>query len=54
MGAGTLTFPYAIKENGIIFGPILIVLGAAISYYTGMLLVITSNKTQRNRYEDMA
>ena len=39
LGAGTLTFGYAIKENGIAWGSILIVFGAAISYYTGMLLV---------------
>lgn len=54
LGAGTLTFPYAIKENGIAWGGILVVLGALISYYTGMLLVITSNHTNRHRYEDMA
>ena len=54
LGAGTLTFPYAVKENGIAWGTILIIIGALISYYTGMLLVITSNYTQRHRYEDMA
>lgn len=54
LGAGTLTFPYAVKENGIAFGTILILLGAAISYYTGMLIVHASNHTKRNRYEDIA
>lgn len=54
LGAGTLTFPYAIKENGIVWGTILVIFGALVSYYTGMLLVITSNHTQRHRYEDMA
>lgn len=54
LGAGTLTFPYAVMENGIAWGTILIILGALISYYTGMLLVITSNHTKRHRYEDMA
>jgi amino acid permease len=54
LGAGTLTFAYAIKENGIVWGSILIILGAAISYYTGMLLVIASTKTNRHRYEDIA
>ena len=54
LGAGTLTFPYAIKENGIALGTMLIVFGAVISYYTGMLLVITGKHTNRNRYEDMA
>jgi len=32
----------------------LILLGAGISYYTGMLLVKVSNRTQCNRYEDFA
>ena len=54
LGAGTLTFAYAIKENGIAWGTILIILGAAISYYTGMLLVIASTNTNRHRYEDIA
>jgi amino acid permease len=54
LGAGTLTFAYAIKENGIAWGTILIIFGAAISYYTGMLLVIASTHTNRHRYEDIA
>ncbi|TNV80099.1 hypothetical protein FGO68_gene9741 [Halteria grandinella] len=54
LGAGTLTFGYAIKENGIAWGTFLIVFGAAISYYTGMLLVHASNHTSRHRYEDIA
>ena len=54
LGAGTLTFGYAIKENGIAWGSFLIVFGAAISYYTGMLLVIASTHTNRHRYEDIA
>mmetsp|Transcript_93983 Transcript_93983/g.129442 ORF Transcript_93983/g.129442 Transcript_93983/m.129442 type:complete len:205 (-) Transcript_93983:484-1098(-) len=41
-------------ENGIGLGCILIVLGAATSYYTGMLLVLCSNYTGRHRYEDIA
>lgn len=40
--------------NGIVWGSALIIIGAIISYYTGMLLVIVSNKTDRHRYEDMA
>ena len=35
-------------------GIALIILGAMISYYTGMLIVKVSNKTQCNRYEDFA
>jgi amino acid permease len=54
LGAGTLTFGFAIKENGIAWGTILIILGAGISYYTGMLLVIASTHTKRHRYEDIA
>jgi amino acid permease len=29
-------------------------MGAVVSIYTGMLIVIVSNKTKKNRYEDMA
>ncbi len=54
LGAGTLTFGYAIKVNGIAWGLLLILLGAAISYYTGMLLVKASTHTNRYRYEDIA
>ena len=54
LGAGTLTFGYAIKENGIAWGTFLIVFGALISYYTGMLLVKASTFTNRHRYEDIA
>ena len=54
LGSGTISFAYAIQQNGIILGIMLIILGASISYYTGMLLVKVSNKTQCNRYEDFA
>lgn len=54
IGAGTLTFPYAIHLNGIAWGTILIVFGAIISYYSGMLLVIASNHTSKSKYEDMS
>ena len=40
--------------NGIGFGTFLIVFGAIISIYAGMLIVKASNYTQRHRYEDMA
>jgi hypothetical protein len=40
--------------NGYILGPILIILGAMISYYTGMLIVRCSEHTNRTRYEDIA
>ena len=54
LGAGTLTFAYAMMMNGIILGLILILLGALFSYYTGMLLVKVSDATQVNRFEDFA
>ena len=41
-------------KNGYILGPILIVFGACISYYTGMLIVKCSEYTGRTRYEDIA
>ena len=54
LGSGTLTFPYAVMMNGYILGPIFIILGACISYYTGMLIVKCSEITGRTRYEDIA
>lgn len=54
LGAGTLTYPYAIMVNGIAWGTILVIAGAAISYYSGMLLVKCSNHTGKHRYEDYA
>jgi amino acid permease len=43
MGAGTITMPYIISLTGIAFGSILVILGAALSHYTGTLLVSISN-----------
>ena len=54
LGAGTLTFAYAMMMNGIALGTILILVGASFSYYTGMLLVKVSTITQVHRYEDFA
>lgn len=39
LGAGILTLPYAVYANGLILGPILIIIGALLSYYAGYLLV---------------
>ena len=39
LGAGTITLPYLAANNGIIVAIILILFGALISYFTGMLLV---------------
>lgn len=54
LGSGTITFPYAVKMNGLVLGPILIAVGAAISYFSGMLIVSVSSITGKDRYEDMA
>lgn len=54
LGSGTISFSYLVMENGYILGPILIALGAALSYYTGMLIVRCSEETGRTRYEDIA
>ena len=54
VGSGTLGFSYVVMKNGYILGPIMIVLGACISYYTAMLIVKASVVTDRTRYEDIA
>lgn len=54
LGAGTVAFPYAIEQNGIIFGALLIAFGGAVSIYTGNLLIQVSDRTNRFRYEDFA
>ena len=54
LGAGTIGFPYAVMINGNVPGPILIIVGAMLSYYTGVLIVRSSEHTDRTRYEDIA
>ena len=54
LGAGTLSFPYAMSVNGIIFGTLLIFIGALVSYYTGTLIVKSAVYTECTRYEDIA
>ena len=54
VGSGTLGFSYCVMKNGYILGPIMIGLGACISYYTAMLIVKASEATKRTRYEDIA
>jgi len=54
LGAGTISFGYAVMKNGYILGPLLIIFGAFLSYYTGMLIVKCSELTGRTRYEDIA
>ena len=44
----------AVMMNGYILGPVLIIFGACISFYTGMLIVKCAEATGRTRYEDIA
>ena len=54
LGSGTISIPYAVMMNGYVLGPLLISIGAALSYYTGMLIVKCAEHTGRTRYEDIA
>ena len=54
LGAGILTFPYAIMENGVIWGAMLIFFGGFVSWYVTMLLILASEHCGRVRYEDIA
>ena len=54
LGSGTLTFPYIFYENGLVFGLLLIAIGAFISMYTGWLIVKTAEYCEATRYEDIA
>ncbi len=54
LGAGTLTIPYVFYANGIVVGTLLVLLGAAVSYYTGWLIIICAEQLNGNRYEDLA
>jgi amino acid permease len=54
LGAGLLTFPYAVMQNGIVLGFFLIGLGGFVSWYTGMLLISAASHVNRVRYEDIA
>ena len=54
LGSGTLTFPYIFYANGLVFGTLLIAIGAAISVYTGWLIIKTADYCKATRYEDIA
>ena len=41
-------------KNGYVLGPIIVVVGALISYYTGMMITWSAYSTNKNRYEDIA
>jgi amino acid permease len=54
LGAGTLSIPYVFYKNGIIFGTILLALGALLSFYTGWLVAKLCHELNASRYEDIA
>lgn len=54
LGAGTITLPYLAYQNGIVLAIILIIFGAIISYFCGMLLVECAEKVGSDKYEDFA
>jgi hypothetical protein len=41
-------------KNGFVLGPLIVTLGALLSYYTSMLLVKSADFTGKVRYEDIA
>lgn len=54
LGAGTMGLPQVAIFMGIFPGNLLIILGSALSMYTGMLLISCAVKTKSDRYEDFA
>lgn len=54
LGAGTLSIPFVFYKNGIVFGTILLAFAGYISYFTGYLVAICSEKVNAARYEDIA
>jgi amino acid permease len=54
LGAGTLSIPFLFYMNGIVFGTILLAFGGYMSYFTGYLIAICSDKIGAVRYEDIA
>lgn len=54
VGSGNISLAYAFMKNGYVLGMMTIMIGALLSYYTGMLIVKCSHKTGKLRYEDIA
>lgn len=54
LGAGTITFPYSIMMNGIVFGSCLVLFAAFLSYDAGMTIIKCAKVTQQQRFEDIA
>ena len=54
LGAGTLTIPNVMYENGFIFGAILILFGGFLSAFSGYLIAYCAHKTNGSCYEEIA
>jgi amino acid permease len=54
LGAGTLTIPYVIYENGFVLGPALILFGGLISSFTGYMIIFCVDQTNATCFEDIA
>ncbi|CAI2366833.1 unnamed protein product [Moneuplotes crassus] len=54
LGSGTITFPYLAMNNGILGAALLIIFGAVLCHFTGMLLISCANKIGSDKYEDFA
>jgi amino acid permease len=54
LGSGTLTIPYVVYANGLYVGAALVLLGAGLSYYSGMLIAECAEHFGARRYEDIA
>ena len=54
LGGDTISLPYLSAVNGIVIASVLIVFGAAVSYFWGMLLVKWAEIVGSDKYEDFA
>jgi amino acid permease len=54
LGTGTLMVPYILFTNGFYLGIALVFLGAAVCYYSGLLIAECSDYCKAARYEDIA
>lgn len=54
MGAGTITIPYVFYKNGLILGTFFVILGGALSLYTGYLISYCAQKTGGSSFEEIS
>lgn len=54
LGLGTITLPGLSQRNGIVGGILLLLFGAIISWFAGMLLISCADKVGSDKYEDFA